>query len=42
MKGQDGVPLGSLIAIHDFGAGEIAELAPPKAQRSWFLSAVIG
>ena len=28
VKGQDGVPLGSLIAIHDFGAGEIAELAP--------------
>ena len=33
--------LGSLIAIHDFGAGEIAELAPRKAQRSWFLLAVI-
>ena len=30
VKGQDGVPLGSLIAIHDFGAGEIAELAPRK------------
>ena len=41
VKGQDGVPLGSLIAIHDFGAGEIAELAPGKDQRSWFLLAVI-
>ena len=30
VKGQNGVPLGSLIAIHDFGAGEIAELAPRK------------
>ena len=30
VKGQDGVPLGRLIAIHDFGAGEIAELAPRK------------
>ena len=30
VKGQDGVRLGSLIAIHDFGAGEIAELAPRK------------
>ena len=30
VKGQNGVPLGSLIAIHDFGAGEIAELAPPE------------
>jgi 16S rRNA processing protein RimM len=30
VKGKDGVPLGSLIAIHDFGAGEIAELAPRK------------
>ena len=30
VKGQDGVQLGSLIAIHDFGAGEIAELAPRK------------
>ena len=30
VKGQDGAPLGSLIAIHDFGAGEIAELAPRK------------
>ena len=28
VKGQDGTPLGSLVAIHDFGAGEIAELAP--------------
>ena len=41
VKGQDGVPLGNLIAIHDFGAGEIAELAPVK-KRSWFLLAVIG
>jgi 16S rRNA processing protein RimM len=30
VKGQDGAPLGSLIAIHDFGAGEIAELAHRK------------
>jgi len=30
VKGQDGVPLGSLLAIHDFGAGEVAELAPHK------------
>ena len=30
VKGQDGVSLGSLVAIHDFGAGEIAELAPRK------------
>ena len=30
VKGQDGTPLGILIAIHDFGAGEIAELAPRK------------
>lgn len=30
VKRQNGVPLGSLIAIHDFGAGEIAELAPIK------------
>lgn len=30
VKGQDGAPLGSLVAIHDFGAGEIAELAPRK------------
>ena len=30
VKGKDGVPLGSLIAIHDFGAGEIAELVPRK------------
>ena len=27
VKGQDSARLGSLIAIHDFGAGEIAELA---------------
>ena len=27
VKGQDGTELGSLTAIHDFGAGEIAELA---------------
>ena len=27
VKGQDGAELGSLVAIHDFGAGEIAELA---------------
>jgi len=30
VKTQDGAPLGSLVAIHDFGAGEIAELAPRK------------
>ena len=30
VKRQDGTPLGSLVAIHDFGAGEIAELAPRK------------
>ena len=30
VKGRDGVPLGSLKAIHNFGAGEIAELAPRK------------
>ena len=34
VKGQDGVPLGNLIAIHDFGAGEIAELAPQKGPTS--------
>ena len=28
VKRQDGASLGSLVAIHDFGAGEIAELAP--------------
>ena len=30
VKGQNGSPLGSLVAIHNFGAGEIAELAPKK------------
>ena len=30
VKGQDGAQLGSLLAIHDFGAGEIAELSPSK------------
>ena len=30
VKTQDGIPLGSLLAIHDFGAGEVAELAPHK------------
>ena len=30
VKGQDGAPIGSLVAIHDFGAGEIAELAPDE------------
>jgi 16S rRNA processing protein RimM len=30
VKGQDGAQLGNLVAIHDFGAGEIAELAPRK------------
>ena len=30
VKTQDGASLGSLLAIHDFGAGEIAELAPCK------------
>ena len=30
VKTQDGASLGSLLAIHDFGAGEIAELAPRK------------
>ncbi len=30
VKGQDGAELGRLVAIHDFGAGEIAELAPGK------------
>lgn len=30
VRGQDGAQLGSLAAIHDFGAGEIAELAPDK------------
>ena len=30
VKTQDGAPLGSLLAIHDFGAGEVAELAPCK------------
>ena len=30
VKTQDGAPLGSLLAIHDFGAGEVAELAPRK------------
>jgi 16S rRNA processing protein RimM len=30
VRGQDGAKLGSLLAIHDFGAGEIAELAPVK------------
>ena len=28
VRGQDGARLGNLVAIHDFGAGEIAELAP--------------
>ena len=27
VKGQDNAQIGSLVAIHDFGAGEIAELA---------------
>ena len=31
VKGQDGASLGILVAIHDFGAGEIAELAPQKS-----------
>ena len=30
VKTQDGALLGSLLAIHDFGAGEVAELAPRK------------
>ena len=30
VRGQDGARLGRLAAIHDFGAGEIAELAPSK------------
>ena len=30
VKGQDGVLLGSLVAIHDFGAGEIAEISRQK------------
>ena len=30
VKTQNGFPLGSLVAIHDFGAGEIAEVAPRK------------
>jgi len=30
VKGQDGAPIGSLVAIHDFGAGEIAELVPDE------------
>ena len=30
VKTQDGAALGSLLAIHDFGAGEVAELAPRK------------
>ena len=30
VRGQNGAQLGSLAAIHDFGAGEIAELAPGK------------
>ena len=30
VKRQDGTKLGSLVAIHDFGAGEIAELTPRK------------
>ena len=30
VKGQDGALLGNLVAIHDFGAGEIAELSPQK------------
>ena len=30
VKTQDGAFLGSLVAIHDFGAGEIAEVAPRK------------
>ena len=30
VKDQDGAQLGRLVAIHDFGAGEIAELAPCK------------
>ncbi len=30
VKGQDGAQLGILVAIHDFGAGEVAELAPQK------------
>ena len=30
VKTQDGAPLGNLLAIHDFGAGEVAELAPSK------------
>jgi 16S rRNA processing protein RimM len=30
VKGQDGALLGSLVAIHDFGAGEIAEISPRK------------
>ena len=28
VKTQNGAPLGSLSAIHDFGAGEVAELVP--------------
>ena len=42
VKGQNGVPLGSLIAIHDFGAGEIAELAPRKGSTIMVPLAVIG
>ena len=30
VNGQDGAQLGNLVAIHDFGAGEIAELATGK------------
>ena len=30
VKGRDGAQIGSLVAIHDFGAGEIAELAPDE------------
>jgi 16S rRNA processing protein RimM len=30
VSAEDGKPLGKIVAIHDFGAGEIAELAPDK------------
>ena len=46
VRGQDGNRLGTLIGIHDFGAGEIAELAPHQGStimvpfgRNWLMEA---